>query len=156
MYALPGTKYTNTVAAINAGIDMVMLPDEYEQFIRDMIRAYREEDISKARIDDAVRRILRAKFTLGLFDGIPRTSLATSTLDAHGQLARQAVTESMVLLKNESNLLPLPTTIATTSKHTHQLIVAGSVAHDTGKQSGAWTIDWQGVTGTSCPKPRLS
>ncbi len=151
VYALPGTKYQDTVMAINAGIDMVMLPEEYERFVRDMIRAYQNGDISAERIDDAVRRILRAKFTLGLFDVSRTPVLSEQTLAAHGALARKAVAESVVVLKNERDALPLPVSLATTSAHTHQLLVAGSIAHDTGKQAGAWTIDWQGVTGNVLP-----
>lgn len=134
-----------TVSAINAGVDMVMLPFDYETFIRHMKWANRLGLISDARIDDAVSRILYAKFSLGLFDtdasNQPPTDLPNKT---HQALARDAVAESLVLLKNEAVLLPIRPT-------TKKIRVAGSAADNVGKQIGAWSIEWQGVDGNWLP-----
>ncbi len=145
VYEIPGGTYRATVTAVNAGIDMVMLPFDYQQFVRDMKRAVRRNDISVERVDDAVRRILRAKFALGLFDG--RT--ATESVDVlgneeHRALAREAVARSMVLLKNEARIVPVTPDV-------RSIRVSGSAAHDTGRQSGAWTVEWQGIEGTWLP-----
>ena len=127
------------VTAINAGVDMAMVPSDYVRLITAMKQAVAAGDISQARIDDAVRRILRAKFELGLFEnpyGDPSLA-ATVGSDAHRQLARQAVRESLVLLKNDNAALPIARNIPT-------LFVAGRGADSVGMQCGGWTIDWQG------------
>lgn len=142
-----GTRNTffATIAAINSGVDMVMLPFEYEKFARHMKWANRLGLISKERIDDAVSRILYAKFSMGLFD-VDNTNrtLAAAPNESHRALAREAVAESLVLLKNEKNLLPLKTSIK-------KIRVAGSAADNVGKQMGAWSIEWQGVDGNWLP-----
>lgn len=130
-----------TIQAVNAGVDMVMLPFDYQTFSRHMKWANRLGLISDERIDDAVRRILYAKFALGLFDAYDGQATYTKAQDeAHRVLARDAVAQSLVLLKNEDALLPL-------SKNVRHIRVAGSSAHNTGRQMGAWTIEWQGVDG---------
>jgi beta-glucosidase len=134
-----------TVRAIRAGVDMVMLPFEYEEFTTHMKWANRLGMISDDRIDDAVSRILYAKFSLGLFD--KDNSAVTSTTIAnqdHRALARAAVAESLVLLKNEQNLLPLKAT-------DRKIYVAGSAADNVGTQMGGWSIEWQGVDGNWPP-----
>ena len=134
-----------TVRAVRAGVDMVMLPFEYEEFTTHMKWANRLGIISDARIDDAVSRILYAKFSLGLFD--KDSSAVTSTTIAnqdHRALARAAVAESLVLLKNEQNLLPLKAT-------DRKIYVAGSAADNVGTQMGGWSIEWQGVDGNWPP-----
>jgi len=130
-----------TVQAINAGVDMVMLPFDYKTFARDLKWANRLGLVSDERINDAVGRILYAKFALGLFD-TQRNSLVSATIpnNTHQSLARAAVAESLVLLKNESALLPL-------SPQTPHILVAGSAADNIGRQMGAWTIEWQGIDG---------
>ncbi len=145
VYEIPGGNYQAAVTAINAGIDMVMLPFEYQEFSRNMRRAVRNGDISEARIDDAVTRILTAKFELGLFD----TSTTTATLSEvgsaeHRALAREAVAQSLVLLKNEGALLPIKRSVGSVR-------IAGSAADNIGKQSGAWTVEWQGIDGNWLP-----
>lgn len=134
-----------TVSAINAGIDMVMLPFDYETFIRHMKWANRLGLISDERINDAVSRILYAKFELGLFDseniGKPNTNI---TNKVYKKLARDAVAESLVLLKNKNALLPLDTAVK-------KIRVAGNAADNVGKQMGAWSIEWQGVDGNWPP-----
>lgn len=134
-----------TVSAINAGVDMVMLPFDYETFIRHMKWANRLGLISDERIDNAASRILYAKFSLGLFDreDTPDTS-AELARESHRTLARTAVAESIVLLKNESALLPITPAVK-------KIRVAGSAADNVGKQMGAWSIEWQGVDGNWPP-----
>jgi len=144
VYQLPGWKYDATVSAINAGIDMVMLPFDYRLFMLNVNAAVRVGDISEGRIDDAVRRILRAKFAVGLFDGGPDVGLEEIGSEEHRALAREAVARSLVLLKNDGRALPL-------SSGTGRILVAGSAADNTGRQSGAWTIYWQGVDGNAIP-----
>ena len=133
--------YDAVVASINAGVDMNMVPQDYGRFIRTLTQAVESGDVAQERIDDAVRRILRAKFSVGLFD---RETGDGATLDQvgsaeHRALARQAVSESLVLLKNDA-ALPISTDAAT-------IFVAGSAADDLGIQAGGWTIEWQGGTG---------
>lgn len=140
------SRFVATVEAVNAGMDMVMLPFDYETFVRHMTLANRLGLISDERIDDAVRRILRAKFALGLFD-VPSAEVVPFTVIGsipHRQIAREAVSRSLVLLKNEGDVLPL-------QPATQRIYVAGSAADNTGRQSGAWTIEWQGVDGNSVP-----
>jgi len=142
-----GTRSTflATVAAINAGVDMVMLPFDYETFIRHMKWANRLGLISDERIDDAVRRILYAKFTLGLFDTrVSSEALAPNQTRQHQALARSAVAQSLVLLKNDRGTLPLQRTDI-------KIRVAGSAADNVGKQMGAWSIEWQGIDGNWPP-----
>ncbi|MBY0538302.1 glycoside hydrolase family 3 protein [Patescibacteria group bacterium] len=141
LYENAGNKFMATVRGINAGVDMVMLPFDYRTFIRHMTWANRLGLISDSRIDDATRRILRAKFTLGLFDGDMTVS---PVLAQHRELSRQAVAQSLVLLKNDVKVLPLQPTVS-------HIRVAGSAADNIGLQSGAWTVEWQGVDGNWLP-----
>jgi beta-glucosidase len=146
VYEIPGGEYRAVVTAINAGVDMVMLPYDYKSFTSYMRRALAQGEISAARLDDATRRILRAKFAAGLFDeeAVPSSLLDEFGSAEHRQVAREAVRKSLVLLKNENTLLPL-------SKDTSRIIVAGSSAHNLGRQSGGWTVEWQGIDGNWIP-----
>jgi len=129
--------YKAVVTAINAGIDMNMVPYYYQMFIDTMKQAVMNGDITQERIDDAVRRILRAKFMLGLFEnpyGDSRLAMTVGS-DEHRALARQAVRKSLVLLKNDNNALPIDKNVST-------ILVAG--INSTGVQAGGWTLDWQG------------
>lgn len=141
---LPGDYKQDIVESINAGMDMVMIPNRYEEFITLALEAVNEGLIPMERIDDAVRRILRVKFAYGLFDE-GWSPKADPALEAsfgsaeHREVARRAVRESMVLLKNDG-VLPL----AKTAKRIH---VTGPGADDIGMMSGGWTIDWQGGMG---------
>jgi beta-glucosidase len=141
VYEIPGGDYAAAVTAINAGVDMVMLPFEYKPFIRNVARAVRRGDIEEDRIDDAVRRILRAKFNGGLFDApaspAPLLSLGSTE---HRAVAREAVEKSLVLLKNDNGALPI-------TKEVTSIRVAGSGADNVGRQTGAWTVEWQGIDG---------
>ncbi len=139
---LPGS-YNNRVAtAINAGIDMVMGPVSYEQFINTVKTLVEKGQIPTSRINDAVARILRVKFELGLFEApyADRNLLPTIGSQEHREVARQCVRESLVLLKNDGQILPLSTQIK-------RIIVAGRCADNLGYQCGGWTIKWQGDSG---------
>lgn len=129
-----------SVQAVNAGVDMVMLPFDYETFIRHMKWANRLGLVSDERINDAAGRILYAKFALGLFDSRDKVELASIPNSSHKALSREAVAQSLVLLKNEDAVLPIQANI----KH---IRVAGSAAGNIGRQMGAWSIEWQGVDG---------
>ncbi|CBI24414.3 unnamed protein product, partial [Vitis vinifera] len=145
----PGANYTYSVeAAINAGMDMVMTPFNHSEFIGNLTDLVKKNVISMSRIDDAVARILRVKFTMGLFES-PFTDLSfVSHLgsQAHRDLAREAVRKSLVLLKNRENLdpplIPLP-------KKANKILVAGTHANNLGYQCGGWTITWQGLEGNN-------
>ena len=127
---------------VNAGIDMVMAVDgDLDLFQQGVKNAVNDGVIPMERIDDAVRRILRQKFRLGLFDNpFPDAGLISKIgIEAHRNVARQAVRESLVLLKNEDEILPI-------SKSTPKIVVVGEHANNSGLQSGGWTVDWQGKT----------
>ncbi len=144
VYEIPGGNYTAAVTAINAGVDMVMLPFDYQEFVRNIRRAVKNGDIAESRIDDAVERILTAKFKLGLFDTLDKKNIDQIGSPAHRTLARDAVAKSLVLLKNKSTLLPI-------KRNTSLIRVAGSAADNIGKQAGAWTVEWQGIDGNWLP-----
>jgi beta-glucosidase len=138
--------YKALVTSINAGIDMVMVPFDYVGFTTAMKRAVMKGDISMERLDDAVGRILLVKYESGLFDhpyGDPSLSLTVGSPE-HRELARKAVTESLVLLKNDNDALPISKTVS-------KIIVAGEGADDIGIQCGGWTINWQGGRGDIQP-----
>ncbi|PIN20925.1 Glucan 1,3-beta-glucosidase [Handroanthus impetiginosus] len=143
----PHANYTYSVeASVNAGIDMVMVPEKFIEFIDDLTLLVRKKVISMSRIDDAVERILRVKFILGLFEHPMADYTLINQLGSqeHRELAREAVRRSLVLLKNGKNgeapLLPLP-------KKAMKILVAGSHANDIGNQCGGWTIEWHGKPG---------
>jgi len=142
--------YKNDVEqSINAGMDMVMVPRKYEEFFSSLLGLVKEGKVPMARIDDAVRRILRVKFALGLMDK-RRSPLTDKKVQAsfgsaeHRQVARQCVRESLVLLKNENRALPV-------SKSVARIHVGGKSADDIGNQCGGWTISWQGQSGDATP-----
>ncbi|KAG6520261.1 hypothetical protein ZIOFF_017299 [Zingiber officinale] len=143
----PYSNYSYSImASITAGIDMVMIPFNYTEFINGLTHHVQTNNIPISRIDDAVRRILRVKFTMGLFENpYPDLSLVDHLgSQEHRELAREAVRKSLVLLKNgkvnEGPVLPLP-------KKTESILVAGSHAHNLGYQCGGWTFAWQGISG---------
>jgi len=137
--------------AVNAGIDLFMVPEDWKNFLNNTIAQVRSGDIPEARIDDAVTRILRVKLRAGLFERGRPSSRALAGHDAelgaaeHRAIARQAVRESLVLLKNRGGLLPLDPA--------RKILVAGDGADDIGKQSGGWTISWQGSGNTNADFP---
>ncbi|HEY6327710.1 MAG TPA: glycoside hydrolase family 3 N-terminal domain-containing protein [Blastocatellia bacterium] len=142
---LPGDWKSQVEQSINAGMDMVMVPTKYAQFFDTLKELVNEGLVPMSRIDDAVRRILRVKFAMGLMDK-SRSTLADPALAQsfgsaeHRAVARQCVRESLVLLKNDHNVLPLSKTAA-------RIHVAGKSADDIGNQCGGWTIFWQGKSG---------
>jgi beta-glucosidase len=138
--------YQATVACINAGIDMSMVPYDYQGFISDLKRAVESGDVPLARIDDAVRRILTVKFSAGLFEspGIDDRHLQLVGCQEHRALAREAAAKSAVLLKNEGQVLPL-------AKNQPRILVAGLWADDIGYQCGGWTVEWLGASGDITP-----
>lgn len=139
---LPGDYKSDIETSINAGFDMVMVPYNYKEFIQYLKELVAENRVSMDRIDDAVRRILTVKFELGLFEKPYTNRSLTSAVGSltHREVARQCVRESLVLLKNENNFLPL-------AKTTNRILVAGKNAINIGNQCGGWTISWQGGSG---------
>ena len=126
--------------AVNAGVDMLMVDADWRRTLADMIASVAAGEVTEERIDDAVRRILRVKARAGLLGKIPPSSRmgagAALAPPQHRALARRAVRESLVLLKNNNALLPL--------RRDLNVLVAGAHADDIGKQCGGWTLTWQG------------
>ena len=141
-----GCSKDHCAQAVNAGIDMFMVPELWRTFLENTVAQVRAGDIPESRIDDAVSRILRVKLRAGLFEkGRPSSrplanKRALLGAPEHRAVAREAVRKSLVLLKNTGSLLPLRRNV--------RVLVAGDGADDIGKQSGGWTISWQG-TGNS-------
>ncbi|GAB3739647.1 exo 1,3/1,4-beta-D-glucan glucohydrolase [Silanimonas algicola] len=131
--------------SFNAGVDLFMAPDTWRDIYTNTLAQARDGTIPRARLDDAVRRILRVKFRMGLFEaGLPSTrahggDFALLGSPAHRALAREAVRKSLVLLKNDGGLLPLDPA--------QRILVAGDSADSMARQAGGWTLTWQG-TGT--------
>jgi len=144
---LPGTYTEQVEASVNAGVDMFMEPiqapnnpDGWDAFIPALTSLVEDGSVPMSRIDDAVSRILTAKFELGLFEHpfTDRRNIDTIGSRAHRRVARQAVAESQVLLKNRQGTLPL------SSGKKQPVYVAGSNADNIGNQAGGWTLTWQG------------
>jgi beta-glucosidase len=129
--------------AVNAGIDLFMVPEQWRAFIENTVAQVRNGDIPQARIDDAVTRILRVKMRAGLFDKGRPSSRPLANKSAvigapeHRAIAREAVRKSLVMLKNQGNLLPLRPQL--------NVMLAGDGADNLGKQTGGWTLTWQGT-----------
>jgi len=140
---VPGCQNDSCPQVLAAGVDMFMAPEDWKALITNTVQQAREGAIDTSRIDDAVRRILRVKLRAGLFTkGRPssRPHAGDASLvgaPAHRDLARQAVRESLVLLKNAGNLLPLSPSI--------DVLVAGDGADQINRQTGGWSITWQGT-----------
>jgi beta-glucosidase len=139
---IPGCTKSSCAAAYLAGIDMLMAPDEWQALFENTLAQARSGEIPLARIDDAVRRILRVKVAAGMFTRPAPKQRADAGHFAelgapeHRALARTAVRESLVMLKNVGGVLPL--------KARAHILVCGDLADDIGGQAGGWTIDWQG------------
>jgi beta-glucosidase len=137
--------------AVNAGIDIFMVPQDWKAFIENTVAQVRAGDIPQSRIDDAVTRILRVKLREGLFErGRPSSrplanKVALLGAPEHRAVAREAVRKSLVLLKNEGALLPL-------RRKSHVLVV-GDGADSIEKQTGGWTLTWQGTENTNADFP---
>ena len=139
---LPGDALQQIAQGVNAGIDMMMVPDKYRQFIDGLKKNVADGKVPMTRIDEAVRRILTVKFRMGVFErpfGNPADRGLIGSAE-HRKVARQAVRESQVLLVNKNNTLPI-------RPEWTRIVVAGRAADDLGMQSGGWTITWQGTSG---------
>lgn len=138
---MPGDYTQDVETAINAGIDMVMVPINFREFIRVLKMLVAAGRVPMARIDDAVRRILRQKARFHLWEKpfCDRALLPEIGAPAHRALARQAVRQSLVVLKNQGGLLPL--------RKDARVLVVGAKADDLGAQCGGWTVSWQGRHG---------
>lgn len=145
IHQLPGDWPTQVRTAVNAGIDMFMEPNSYLDFIETLTAEIEAGNIKMSRINDAVRRILTAKFELGLFEQpfVDRSNIDDIGSPAHRRVARKAVAESQVLLKNRHHALPL--------KQPRSIYVAGSNADNIGNQAGGWTLTWQGGSTNEFP-----
>lgn len=135
-----GCTRTRCVEAVNAGVDLFMVPDDWKKFIDEAVADVEAGNISMSRIDDAVTRILRVKMRSGLFDGSPKppasADMHLASLPAQ-LLAREAVAKSLVLLKNgKSKLLPL--------SRTSKVLLVGKGADKVASQLGGWSLTWQG------------
>jgi beta-glucosidase len=133
---------TAVIQSVNAGMDMVMVPYNYANFLSTLKTAVNNGNVPMSRIDDAVRRILTVKFESGLFENpyAQRDLLPDIGSSAHRAVARQAVAESLVVLKDDPGLLPL-------SKNLTRIHVAGKNAHNLENQCGGWTLGWQNFDG---------
>jgi beta-glucosidase len=153
-YQLGLSNHDGLGACLNAGVDTFMLydftpaaPTILTSTLATLRAVVMDGTVPQARIDDAVRRIVAVKCEMGLFEAsglVDRTLTAAVGAGAHRALARQAVRESLVVLKNDGNVLPLAKTAA-------GVALAGNSADNTGNQSGGWTITWQGLTGNTVP-----
>ncbi|KAF3323371.1 Beta-glucosidase BoGH3B [Carex littledalei] len=144
-----GANYTYSVqASVSAGLDMIMIPYNYSDFANILTNFVNTGVIPMSRIDDAVRRILRVKFAMGLFENPYSDPTLADQLGSqeHRELAREAARKSLVLLKNGKSpnepMLPLP-------KKSSKILVAGTHADNLGYQCGGWTIAWQGLSGNN-------
>jgi beta-glucosidase len=144
---LPGCSNASCPQAINAGIDMVMVPDDWKAFIANTMQQVKDGTIPMARIDDAVSRIVRAKLRMDLSDKRPSQlpGAGDASLLQHRALARRAVRESLVLLKNNHDVLPL--------KRGMKLLVVGKSADSLPNQAGGWSLTWQGTDNTNADFP---
>jgi beta-glucosidase len=144
---VPGCTAASCAQAINAGVDMVMVTDEWQAFIKNTMADVQAGRIPMARIDDAVTRILRVKLRAGLFGKRPSQNAYAGKDDAlqARELARRAVRESLVLLKNEGPALPLAAG--------KKLLVVGKAADSMANQTGGWALTWQGTTNTNADFP---
>ncbi|KQW80935.1 1,4-beta-D-glucan glucohydrolase [Brevundimonas sp. Root1279] len=143
---LPGCSNESCALAVNAGIDMLMAPDSWKPLYTNTLAQVRSGEISQARLDEAVRRILRAKVKTGLFEDARPVEGRFEALGSpeHRVIAREAVRKSLVLLKNEGSVLPI--------RAGANVLVAGS-ADDIGQASGGWTLTWQGTGNANADFP---
>ncbi|WP_332640001.1 glycoside hydrolase family 3 protein [Brevundimonas sp.] len=140
---VPGCTRVSCPQAINAGIDLIMVPEDWKAFIASTVADVREGRIPQSRIDDAVTRILRVKMRSGLFEREPSASVFNGRAEAvnAADLAREAVRKSVVLLKNENRALPLA--------HGRRILVVGASADSLSNQTGGWSLTWQGTENTN-------
>ena len=145
---VPGCTIDKCAQAINAGIDMFMVPKEWKAFVTNTIAQVNDGTIPVSRIDDAVTRILRVKMRSGLYDAKKPSARAGAGLDSNLQqraLAREAVQKSLVLLKNNNKVLPL--------KRGEKILVVGKSADSIPNQTGGWSLTWEGTGNTNADFP---
>ncbi|MEY4250496.1 MAG: hypothetical protein RJA87_2129 [Pseudomonadota bacterium] len=144
---VPGCTNTNCPASFKAGLDLAMAPDSWKGLYQSTVRAAKDGTLPMARIDDAVRRVLRVKAKLGLLDPQPvkRGDPAKVGAPSHLALAREAAAKSLVLLKNNGAVLPL--------RPGSRVLIAGPGADNMAMQVGGWTITWQGTNTTASDFP---
>ncbi|MCP8898154.1 glycoside hydrolase family 3 protein [Gilvimarinus xylanilyticus] len=149
---IKGCTATNCPASVNAGLDIFMAPEpDWKELYANTIQNVKDGDIAMSRIDDAVSRILRVKLRAGLFEaGKPSSRPLAGKKELlgapeHREIARQAVRESLVMLKNSDQLLPLSRDL--------NVLVTGDGANDIGKQAGGWSVTWQGTGNTNSDFP---
>jgi beta-glucosidase len=146
-----GCSVSACAQAVNAGIDLFMVPEVWKAFIQNTVAQVRAGDIPESRIDDAVTRILRVKMRAGLFEkGRPSSRTVANNrallgAPEHRAVAREAVRKSLVLLKNDGTLLPL--------RRRSHVLVAGDGADSIEKQTGGWTLTWQGTENSNADFP---
>ncbi|HEY2479771.1 MAG TPA: glycoside hydrolase family 3 N-terminal domain-containing protein [Solirubrobacterales bacterium] len=147
IHQLPGTFKEQIHTAVMAGVDMFMEPFDYAEFVKDLTEEVEAGEVPESRIDDAVSRILKEKFELGLFEHpmTDRSGISEIGDAAHRAVARRAVEESQVLLKNAEAALPI--------HPGGDVYVAGSNADNIGNQAGGWTLTWQGGSNNPTPIP---
>ncbi|MDP5144205.1 glycoside hydrolase family 3 C-terminal domain-containing protein [Rheinheimera baltica] len=149
-----GCDLEQCAAAFNAGVDVMMVPEHFEAFYNNTLQQVKDGVISASRLDDAVRRFLRAKIRWGVFSRGKPSSRPESAqpqwfnAKEHRELAREAVRKSLVLLKNNDNLLPL------SPKST--VLIAGDGADNIAKQAGGWSVSWQGTDNTNADFPNAT
>lgn len=149
-----GCDLEQCAGAINAGVDVLMVPEHFEAFYHNTIRQVEQGIIPQARIDDAVRRFLRAKIRWGLLSrGKPSSRVESAQMavfnsQQHKELAREAVRKSLVLLKNNQKVLPL--------SPKSRVLVAGDGADNIAKQAGGWSVSWQGTDNTNADFPNAT
>jgi beta-glucosidase len=144
---VPGCTVTDCPLSFRAGLDLAMAPDSWKGLFTSTVREARDGTLPMARINDAVRRILRVKAKLGLLDPVPVTRGNPSQVGAaeHLAIAREAAAKSLVLLKNNDGVLPL--------RPGSRVLIAGPGADNMAMQAGGWTITWQGTDTTSADFP---
>ncbi|MBS3991452.1 MAG: glycoside hydrolase family 3 protein [Erysipelothrix sp.] len=139
IHQLPGSLYLQVVASINAGVDMLMQPANWKDTTDALVRAVKNKDISMERFNDAYNRVMYVKEKLGILDGtFTRQDESVIYSTEHQELAREAVSKSLVLLKNDNDVLPL--------KKDAKILLIGPGADNAGFASGGWTFSWQGET----------
>jgi beta-glucosidase len=145
IHQIPGDFPTQVRTGVNAGTDLFMEPDQYKDFVPALLAEVRAGRVPESRIDDAVSRILRQKFEAGLFEHpfADRSKMGQIGSRTHRRVARRAVAESQVLLKNKQRTLPLD--------KRDDVYVAGAKADSIGDQAGGWTITWQGNSNHKIP-----
>lgn len=151
---VPGCSADSCAAVINAGVDIIMVPEFWPGLLKNTMEQVQSGEISVSRIDDAVTRILRVKYRMGLMDSKPpkaRTPFEQTNWvghTSHRELARQAVRESLVLLKNNHDVLPISAN--------KRVLVVGDAAKDIGQQCGGWSVTWQGTGNVASDFPKAT